>query len=284
MQELGYAVRIYQSEGMGFCDSPASRPEKCWTYNIPDLVSIYHGYDSAFERAQMITRLMLSQSWLLNMIAEGQGWTRPGGFSYFKREIFNEMSNDMKNNPKGRLYFAHLLLPHSPYVYLGDCSLNYGSEKQWRFSGYDISPHNTPETRGSRYILYLEQAHCTLKKLNDFFDGLRAQGIFNQSIILLHGDHGSTIYEREPSIGNEPALTSDDLLDAYSTLFAVKMPNDEFMINDETVSLAVLIHRFTSELTGRNHAAPDERPFIYLKEGLELKRVDIDIFAELKDE
>jgi len=280
MQELGYAVRIYQSEGMGFCNSPTARPEKCWTYHIPDLVSIYHGYESAFERTQMITRLMLSQSWLLNTIAEEQGWARPGGISYFKREIFDEMSDDMKSNPNGRLYFAHLLLPHAPYVYLGDCSLNYGSEIYWRFSAYDTSPNNTPETRGERYILYLEQARCTLKQLNDFFDGMRAQGVFDQSIILLHGDHGSTIYEREPSIVNEPKLTSNDLLDAYSTFFAVKMPNDEFRINDETVSLAVLIHRFVSELTGRNHANLDEKPFIYLTDGLEFKRVDIDIFAE----
>ena len=113
---------------------------------------------------------------------------------------------------------------------------------------------------------------------------MRAQGIFDQSIILLHGDHGSTIFERDPSIVNEPKLTSNDLLDAYSTLFAVKMPNGEFRLNDETVSLAVLIHRFASEMTSRNRASPDEKPFIYLKEGMELKRVDIDIFAKLKNQ
>jgi hypothetical protein len=280
IQELGYAVRIYQSEGMGFCNSMATKPEKCWTYNIPDLVSIHHGYENPLERMHMILRIMVSQSWLLNMMAERKGWARPGGFSYFKPEIFDEMSADMMTQANGRMYFAHLLLPHSPYVYLGDCSLNYGGEKQWRFSSYSSSPNNTPHSRGNRYILYLQQARCALKQLDGFFDDLRKYGIFDQSIILMHGDHGSTIYERLPSIANETMLTGNDYLDAFSTFYAVKMPNDRFQIHPESVSLSVLIDQFASELTGKSHPELDNRPFIYLRGQTTLKRKDIDIFSK----
>jgi len=229
---------------------------------------------------KIIFRLMISQSWILNVVAEQQGYSRPGGFSYFKSDIFREIAADMRlTGANGHVYFTHVLFPHTPYVYLGDCSLNYGGEKQWRFSGATSELNNTPQSRGNRYMAYLEQARCSLIQLGMFFDELRTQGLFDRSIILLHSDHGSTIYERQPSLTNESILTQTDLLDAFSILYAVKMPNDSFRVHSDPVSLSLLIHQFAAELTGKTYAELDEKPFIYLNSENNLQRMDIDIFS-----
>jgi len=280
LNDSGYAIRIYQSEGMDFCSAVEQGLEKCWTHNIPDLISIYHGYKDPLERIQIVFRLMISQSWILNMIAEQYGFSRPGGLSYFKPDIFSEIATDMRSTGvNGRVFFAHILFPHSPYVYLGDCSLNYSGEKQWRFAGAISHSNNTPQTRGNRYMAYLEQAQCSLKQLATFFDELRAQGVFDQSIILLHSDHGSTIYERQPSPANEPNLTQSDLLDAFSILYALKMPNESFRVHSEPISLSLLIHQFAAALTGKTYSELDENPFIYLGSEKNLLRRNIDIFS-----
>ena len=119
LNDSGYAIRIYQSEGMDFCNAIQQGLEKCWTHNIPDLISIYNGCEDPLERMQIIFRLMISQSWILNVIAEQQGYSRPGGLSYFKPDIFKEIAADMRSTgANGRVYFAHVLFPHTPYVYL----------------------------------------------------------------------------------------------------------------------------------------------------------------------
>jgi phosphoglycerol transferase MdoB-like AlkP superfamily enzyme len=174
------------------------------------------------------------------------------------------------------MLFAHVLFPHSPFVYLGDCSINYEVDKEWRFA----SPRNTPESRGKRYILYLEQSRCALSQLTRFFDQLREIGIYDRSIVLVHGDHGSTIFETMPTIQNEEKLIGNDYLDGYSTLFAIKMPHDEFQTHENSVSLSVLIHNFASGITGKNLPEPDPDPFVYLPgRDKTLKRKNIDIFS-----
>ena len=279
IREKGYAIQVYQSDGIKFCNSTRPPPEKCWTYNIPDLVSVYYGYENPIDRLKIILRIMISQSWLLNQVAEERGLPRPGGFSYFKPAVFEELSKDITASYQGRMFFAHMLFPHSPFVYLSDCSLNYQVDEQWRFSNYSGTQPNTPETRGNRYILYLEQARCALNLLDEFFNVLRGHGIYDQSVIVLHGDHGSTIYELHPVIGNQELLTTNDLLDAFSTLYAVKMPGGQFEVHNEPISLAHLIQQLAVEITDHEAVELESEPFIYLKGEAERIRVDTNIFG-----
>jgi hypothetical protein len=60
--------------------------------------------------------------------------------------------------------------------------------------------------------------------LDELFDRMRAAGVYDDSIILLHGDHGSRIVMTEPTAENHHALTEQELVDAFSTLFAMKVP------------------------------------------------------------
>lgn len=67
-----------------------------------------------------------------------------------------------------RYTLVHLMLPHTPYELGADCSLQ---------------PLKTPSDP-------IDQTKCTLKLMQDFMTRLRRLSRFEESLILIHGDHG----------------------------------------------------------------------------------------------
>ena len=74
----------------------------------------------------------------------------------------------------GRYTFVHLLIPHSPYVLRQDCSY-----REWE-----------------RAEDPLAQTTCTLGLLTKLLGKLDALGRFEDSLILVHGDHGAPFRTR----------------------------------------------------------------------------------------
>ncbi len=66
----------------------------------------------------------------------------------------------------GRYTFIHLMLPHSPYVLDANCATN---EKE---------------------ATVLTQSRCATKLIVDFINELKALGRYENSLIIIHGDHG----------------------------------------------------------------------------------------------
>jgi len=206
-------------------------------------------------------------------------WYEGNGISLYDQEVLNAIEEDMSTRAYGTVYFAHLLVPHGPYVMREDCSFDYGTD-QWLRDAHTMGFNvNTPESRGMRYCHYLGQSKCTLKILNDFFDAMRKQGIDEDSVIIIHGDHGSAIYEYSISTIAGSLLTSSDFRDAFSTLFAAKFPQGSFQITTETSSLEMLLNQVSRKLSTEPLPELSNQPFIYLFDGPELNRKDIDIFA-----
>jgi len=56
-----------------------------------------------------------------------------------------------------------------------------------------LPARNTPASRAERYPLYLDQITCTNLMLGEMFDSLREAGVWDNSIIILHGHHGSRL-------------------------------------------------------------------------------------------
>ena len=54
---------------------------------------------------------------------------------------------------------------------------------------------------------------------------MKAANIFRDATIIVHGDHGSRIVVTDPTAENEDSVTAEDLVDGFSTLFAVKAPS-----------------------------------------------------------
>ncbi len=78
------------------------------------------------------------------------------------------MAQEGRLSATGRYTMVHVLVPHAPHRLSADCNYTLGS---------------TPTGP-------MEQTHCALKMIREFITLLKDLGRFNDSLILIHGDHG----------------------------------------------------------------------------------------------
>jgi hypothetical protein len=177
--------------------------------------------------------------------------------------------SDILSLPHGTILFAHLLLPHYPYVTQSDCSVR-PTNRNFLWSSRSLfeptSTTNTIVSRKERYQQYLEQLECLYLRLDDLFDRMRAAGIYEDSIIVLHGDHGSRIVLSEPTLENQLTLTKQDLVDGFSTLFAMKLPGKQGGYDASPWPLEQLFAKFAFEagLSPTNFLPEKSEPYVYL--------------------
>ena len=181
------------------------------------------------------------------------------------------LQKDISLLPRGTALVAHLMLPHAPYVARADCSIRPpGQQFLWHDNKASLAPAdgptNTMPSREGRYRLYFEQLQCLYLRLDELFDRMQAAGIYDDSIILLHGDHGSRIVITEPTAKNRQALTKQDLLDGFSTLFAMKLPGKPGGYDKSPRPLEQLFANFVFEagLTPTKIPYEKSKPYVYL--------------------
>ena len=157
--------------------------------------------------------------------------------------------NDILSLPHGTVLMAHLMIPHYPYVALPNCSIRPPSRHfLWNNRGLlEQPPPNTGESRKERYKQYFEQLECLYRRLGELFDRMQAAGVYDDSIIIVHGDHGSKIVTTEPLKDNQYVLTKRDLLDGFSTLFAMKIPGKSGGYDKSSLPLEQLFAKFAFE-------------------------------------
>ncbi len=78
------------------------------------------------------------------------------------------MTEEAAQSSSGRYTVVHVLLPHDPPKLRADCTYGVGSSKTG----------------------VLDQSQCALKLILDFINLLKDLGRFDDSLILVHGDHG----------------------------------------------------------------------------------------------
>lgn len=126
---------------------------------------------------------------------------------------------------------------------------------------------NTAESRDMHYQLYFEQVSCLYAKLDDIFKQMQLANIYDDSIIILHGDHGSRISIRDPLVKHRDVLTQEDITDHFSTLFAVKIPGKPWSNDSSTQPLEQLMANVTTDITGVANTFKQNQPtkFVYLE-------------------
>jgi hypothetical protein len=125
---------------------------------------------------------------------------------------------------------------------------------------------NTDATRARRYPLYLEQMICTHSQLDRLFDAMQSAGSFERAIFIIHGDHGSRLDRGPHERVSEWDLTLPDMMDAYTTLFAVRLPGEVGTYDRRMLSLEQLLDHVVHRGTIRDEQAlsESEEPFVYL--------------------
>jgi arylsulfatase A-like enzyme len=91
---------------------------------------------------------------------------------------------------------------------------------------------------------------------------MKALGIFDDTLIIVHGDHGSRIAINSPSFENRESLSDTDLRDNYSTLMAIHSGELEARYSGERRSIQSL---FSEIIMGIS--ASDETGDVYLRRG-----------------
>jgi len=204
-----------------------------------------------------------------------------------------KLFDQMMRASRKAIFFAHVFLPHFPYLYRKDGSVR--DLEEW--SRDRIDQRANESLYRERYQRYCEQAEFLSGQLDRLFARMDQAGFFDSTRIVVHGDHGSRIRRSlgpgtrgEQPTGSDPegydyrsAPPLRDLLDRFSTLLAVKAPGAD---QPETVRGRGSLLRFLSEalpLDGQPDPGPDT-DFVYLFEhGDRPRRIPILDYWKEKD-
>lgn len=126
--------------------------------------------------------------------------------------VLNALSADLARGGADRAYLAHLVAPHAPFLYGADCRV-----KPLASWVEELCDGCGEAEKKAAYRAYLEQVECTHAKLSEFFSSLKRAGRYDDSCIVLFGDHGSNIRDARAS-----APSKEEKRHNFSSFLAVK--------------------------------------------------------------
>ncbi len=266
LHQRGYRLTVFSARFLDYCAGAASEIiDRCIEYPSRG-VGVLSRLPMPFgARVKVVISGYIQQS-IFNQ------WLRvyrPYTYSVNTLENWDRLSAEVLNLKQGDALFAHLMLPHFPYALRRDCSVRE-SPSTWKNRVLDNRGQshviNTVESRRERYELYLEQMECLYLKLNELFSSMKTAGMFDDSIIVVHGDHGSRIMLTHPNAAHPEPLTEQDFRDAYSTLFAVHLPGRAGQYDSIPIPIERLLGRFTrgAITSSTSLAFPEEPPMVFL--------------------
>jgi hypothetical protein len=246
LQERGYRLHVYQSSFMDLCHAAGVQPQQCTTYPVKNLAMIQGLAVPSTQKAGAIANAIVTQSNVLRVVntlyerkiraallragvqLPAWRWQGPLFASLRVPDVFQQLSADIARHPRGHAFFAHLLLPHYPYLFDRRCQLR-PSMSDWltnRIAATEPFVYNTAESRAQKYERYAEQTRCVLTLLDGLLDDLGSRGLLEDATIVIHGDHGSRIPVRFPTgrALSTGLLTDSDLRDTFATLYAIHAP------------------------------------------------------------
>jgi hypothetical protein len=222
--DQGLDIRVYQTDYLDLCLRDESRIQSCYV-SPANSISLLHETDLP---ADQLARVMLES--FVEALAIGLGTKMKPKYrlgAIAAPEVLSQITRDLAQAPKGTAVFAHLLIPHHSYVY--DTACNTKKDVSFWENSSDLvplgQPISTPKSRRIRYEFYFEQVRCTYRILGEFFQNLQKLDIFDDATIILHGDHGSRIGLFRPAAGGMNEVSEADIVDYFSTLYAVKRPD-----------------------------------------------------------
>ncbi len=269
-----YQVRVYGSKYLDFCQDDAVA--FCQLYSTNSIHSLIEADLPTLKKYRVIldkfddgVKLFWFTSAVIDVIkTKFFGWS-PNTDSLWQRNaprlspfaafsMIQDIVKDIENGAAGKVFFIHLILPHYSYVFEDDCRI-VEDEKQW-LNRTQRSGYNSPNGRKERYKRYFKQTRCLHTALTRIYDALASTGLYEMATIIVHGDHGSRIGLLDVNAKTVNRVSSQDLIDAYSTLYIVKRPNQVGATNLETRSVQDL---FGEQFLG---AAATPKSILYLRD------------------
>ena len=282
--DRGYQVRVYQSDYMDLCPRQDRRID-CETYGATDVGALRRTTLGSTDKVRVILSGYLGRSDMYAQLRETYRrasyrgrqagvpmpqwkWERDRTGPITALALLDRLADQAPMFHRGEAVVAHLMAPHYPYVYDEACRLLSAAEWTSRFAlGPPLPVNNTEEDRVSRYEKYAAQLRCLYTFLDRLLSRVPAD-VMRDSVLVFHGDHGSRIMLMEPSARREAQLTPRDLVDGYSTLFAVRL-GDSSDKGDVSPAQPSALSCLVETLRANRHAALDpskcaSEPRVYL--------------------
>jgi hypothetical protein len=290
LSQAGYRLNVWWGHHVDYCSHSPVPIENCIQVPAEGLKNSHRLPLTTLERLQLVFSGYLNlskiyqrgrdyyQSFRNGIIPYGVSlpsatWDRHAVTALPYLFTLGDLWENILDLPEGNAVFAHLLIPHYPYVAKADCTIK-GSINEWKYSSLLFTPHypfregmhNTENSRKAHYQEYFKQVQCIYMKLDELFQKMEHAGIFENAVIAIHGDHGSRIVKREPTIENELELSREDIVDAYSTLFAIKFPKQVGYYDTQPFPIQFLLQeKVVNTLLGENGNLAPPDPFVFLR-------------------
>jgi hypothetical protein len=236
---MGYVIKVHEPDFLYLC--PDGLAASCRTHPVKSLPILEHldlplrsklsvvattflGQSDAYIRARDQYHA-LRRSLATTVPLPPWNWERGTPASAGSMPMFEAIAEDLSKAQRGTFVFAHVLMPHYPYVYDAHCSQRPATKWMIRSDPEHADVPggiiNVPKGRAVRYAAYFEQVRCTEHKLDQLLDAIPPP-LRRDAIVIVQGDHGSRITLVDPTTATRATQTDADYLDAFSTLFAVR--------------------------------------------------------------
>lgn len=265
LDALGYRTDAVLAHYLDLC--VAQKMVRCRNFDRSALASMRGTELSAIDRAAVLAFTLLQLGNIPSRAAEAiqlgandifgvegrRPYNRGKLLPLASLDRFEAFTADLADLRNGEVRFAHLLLPHDPYMLTADCRVK--PEKSW------LDEHGPGEV-SERERGYAEQVRCLTKRIGRMLDTLDRTAAGRDAIVILHGDHGSRITPIVPYLDG-PRLSEHDILLSHSTFFAMRVPGEP----GGTVAGTFALDELMGDFAARDFASaprPIERPARYL--------------------
>ena len=259
LRERGYQIEVHQTDHLDFC--AAGGVEICSTYLANSIAALRHetrvgpvtaalaiiyGHLSRSRHYRVVgvayEGALRTPAAFVGVELPGWKWERLVVGPLLASRAVDDLASAIRRTPNGRAFFAHVMLPHNSYMFDRACGIE-ANALRWSDRGSSLRRPLAPNDAGdraARYGRYLEQVACTYRFIDKVLQALGDTGALDRAVVLIHGDHGSRIGIRDPLASWTDRVSQRDILDFYSTLYAIRAPGVEPGIVNEIVSIQAL--------------------------------------------
>lgn len=235
--EMAVFGRFLQLCPEGECDYDLGAPRETFPALLADLSVVYAHIVTPEPWRERLPAVV--GDW--RGFAKARRWIEVEGDRQFnEREAeFERFLGRIEDEPEGRFYFLHTMLPHMPFQYVGSGhryrAPDYQGEREGGERLFEKADATYADVVHQRHILQVGFVDRLVGRLQE---RLREVGIFDDVLVILTSDHGASYREGVPRRG----LTDDNYADIMLVPLIVKLPGQNTgYVSDRNVELVDLV-------------------------------------------
>lgn len=251
-QDDGYKINVYQTYPLDFCKTNVN-VDKCISHPGP-LGALYKTNISpnnkfllllghflrSFPAGKKVVKMAKEKfpTAKVPFIAAPYSASLPIG----QADVLYRLGQDVQQAEGKNVFFAHLSLPLTPYMYNENCQLEDDPMK-WRDH---ISAKGLNEFEKNK-ASYLKQLACTYGQINYLMEDLKKKDVLKNTKIIIHGDRGENIKIQENKITDfsRIQLMKENIRLKNLTVFAVYDPAvKKASVRDDFCDVPTLVSKY----------------------------------------